>query len=415
MPSSSSSSSSRSTGDRAVSSRKAGLMLAALQAAANQTLAQYNRGVQPADVPPLVVLAGPAVLPDAAPGITFFRDVLLTGSLVMSSLALQPLPVSGSQVRAVLDLGGLVGALVPPPPGSGSIYMQQLTLRGLAVRPLPDAGSTGGGTPGVQQYALPLWAFSTDKSSSGSRVSLQLDSVTLVLPVGEYGVLYSAALRGADWRQGAASPLLAALHLYVPLQPPSAAGIPLAAYQGFGVNATRLLLVPEQPFDPGSLSPPLDPPAAGSEPGTSLSAGAVAGIVVAAVCGAAALVAAASGAAYFLLMQGRRAGPAADSGVGKPAGAACLPAAPPPGARRQQKGAGAAADGATAGAARLPAACRPCNELQLCGAEDVPAAHPHQTSSSNQTTTPQLTATATATVDPTSCCEDVRGRGLHLY
>jgi hypothetical protein len=129
--------------------------------------------------------------------------------------------------------------------------------------------------------------FPTPLAGCRSDAALVLDSVTLVLPVIEYGILYAACLRGSSgWKalsgvNGAAEAVLSGITRLDPVSPPTPASTTLAAYAGWGWNATNLVILPSGLFNPSSLAPgilpaPAPPPAAPaaaappSPPATSL-------------------------------------------------------------------------------------------------------------------------------------------------
>lgn len=173
-----------------------------------------------------------------------------------------------------LDLRGQAGAVALV--GQGRLLLQGLWLRNLAVRTPSSMDrhrrqrqrslqQQPGSAPG-QALALPLWFFDTQlssiaqaSSSSGGGAAVVCDGVTLDLPVQEYGILYAAALRGAAWKTTASANAAAAalLSRVVRLElaaAPTASQVSLATYEGWGVNATRLVLRPAGLFNPASLA-----------------------------------------------------------------------------------------------------------------------------------------------------------------
>lgn len=100
---------------------------------------------------------------------------------------------------------------------------------------------------------------------------LRLHQVMLQIPWEDFAALLAAALRGSQWQSGArtTSPLLAAISQFEPARSDAQQGGTLTAasralllehYAGFGWEATKLWLVPDQ--DPGVcvLLPDLEQP-----------------------------------------------------------------------------------------------------------------------------------------------------------
>jgi len=198
-------------------------------------------GPRPYYLPPVLLVTDNISLADVdlPSSLQLQRDMLISSLLAYDSNGSRML--GGTSWRKAVDMGYRINLVTPPPEGAGSLVLQHLTLTNLVRMPLAGATSN-------QSYALPLWAF----TPASNRSALQLDSVGLVLPCEEYSIMYHAAARGRQWKT-MASPLLAALELLLPAEPPSAARIYLSEYRGFGVNATRLTLVPECNFDPAAL------------------------------------------------------------------------------------------------------------------------------------------------------------------
>ena len=86
--------------------------------------------------------------------------------------------------------------------------------------------------------------------------------MTLVLPQSDYAALLAATLRGtAAWRSGAnaTAPLMRGISVFEPYSSaevtPAASSIQLEAYEGWGVRASWLTVVPEQPLPSGYTLP----------------------------------------------------------------------------------------------------------------------------------------------------------------
>jgi hypothetical protein len=149
-----------------------------------------------------------------------------------------------------LDLGNSSAPVVQTRGDAGSLLVLfKLVLTGLAAAPV---------APGVVS-ALPLWAVGRPGGTGGGPVQVRLDRVALVLPASDYAALLAAALRGPAWHSGAheSAALLAGITQLVPAangsQPggqltPASPSLLLAAYSGWGVNATSLRLVPDVPL-----------------------------------------------------------------------------------------------------------------------------------------------------------------------
>ncbi|KAL6747847.1 hypothetical protein V8C86DRAFT_2896405 [Haematococcus lacustris] len=155
--------------------------------------------------------------------------------------------VPGAAVAVELDMSHKP-ALVSMAKGA-TLYISKLTLTGLAHGPLPTEPS--------YFSSLPLWAVN---AYTGVVPQVQLDNVTLVLEGDDFAALLAAVLRGSAWqRANRTAPLLAGITVLepAPSAPPSRTRLTLATYVGWGINATNLVLLPEQALGPDYVLPDL--------------------------------------------------------------------------------------------------------------------------------------------------------------
>uniref|UniRef100_A0A7S0R9B6 Protein kinase domain-containing protein n=1 Tax=Chlamydomonas leiostraca TaxID=1034604 RepID=A0A7S0R9B6_9CHLO len=204
-----------------------------------------------------------------------------------------------------------------PPPNSRNVllFMTHLVVRGLVAAPLNETGDPAASSTSVS--ALPFWAVQHNPRYP-SRV--RLHDVTLVLPLPDYAALLSAALRGEAWRSGAAAtaPLMAGIRQLVVAEDqsgkpvsPSSPSLLLTSYQGWGVSATQLELVPDTPLpacqplpDWPQLAPECTRPE-GSSGGNSKPKSVAIGVGVGVGVGGSALLALVVGTAVIIARRGR--------------------------------------------------------------------------------------------------------------
>lgn len=180
------------------------------------------------------------------------------------------------------------------------------TFDGLALQPLGPLGmpkapvstnsssttnSTNLASQDVSGFvtALPMWAVacngcsgsSTNSSSNSSGASnstvtlgpwahIRLDNVTIMLPQSDFQWVLATALRVQRNGSLAAAPwpLSQLITDFVtdPLVPSNRSRVVLRSYAGLGINATRLVFLPEAPLPPTFQPTELDPEAVEEEP-----------------------------------------------------------------------------------------------------------------------------------------------------
>jgi hypothetical protein len=97
-------------------------------------------------------------------------------------------------------------------------------------------------------YLIPLHLFVALPSSCSGQL-FQADNITLVVSRADFAALLSAALRGSRWKTGASAtlPLFSQIATFSvsPDSPPTRSAITLSAYNGWGLNATNIIFLPQ--------------------------------------------------------------------------------------------------------------------------------------------------------------------------
>lgn len=182
-----------------------------------------------------------------------------------------------------LDLGNASSPLIDLPAQDirtpdipARLVLHQLVLSGLGVAPLAQSASTSSRS-GAVVSALPLWAIGKQAYAATKEAQVYLSKCTVLLPLSDYTMLLSAALRGAAWKTNvsATAALLAGISVFevspVSLMDltPSSPNFTLASYSGWGVNATTLTFSPSEPLEPCTHLPDWDGPLGLHCPSTS--------------------------------------------------------------------------------------------------------------------------------------------------
>mmetsp|Transcript_17519 Transcript_17519/g.44120 ORF Transcript_17519/g.44120 Transcript_17519/m.44120 type:complete len:1028 (-) Transcript_17519:21-3104(-) len=206
--------------------------------------------------------------------------------------------VASDARRVVLDLAGKEQLLQLAT--GATLMVDKLWLTGLAPSPLPGgAGNT----------TLTLSAI-----NRGLNVQIQMSNCTLVVAPWDFAALLSAAKRKGRWQAGAVATraLMSGITAFDvhPSEVPSGESLLLSAYTGYGVNATRLRLVPTVALAVDAVLP--DWPDTGAESEDTNTAVQV-GVGVGVGVGVPILIAAIAGA----VMWSRRSGRGAAYGAGK--------------------------------------------------------------------------------------------------
>ena len=130
---------------------------------------------------------------------SFLRNTVWSGPLAFNSAATSPTPPLsvGNPSEVILDISGMIGRFKV---SSGSfICFQRITLTGLQISNTTIPAGPPRSTlslPATVATALPLWFIDSADRSSVSSSPILLDSVSLMLPLPDFGALYAFAQVG---------------------------------------------------------------------------------------------------------------------------------------------------------------------------------------------------------------------------
>lgn len=161
------------------------------------------------------------------------RTTLISGPVDSSSSGLGGAPADA----AVLDLNSGQNVISV----QTTLFLQRIMIVNPIILQLPSSGSSA-----VQRSALPLYAFSGDRTTG---YFLQLSMATLQLSSEDFVQIYTIASKGVAWKSGSdlGTNLLVQGTDTFDVTSYNCSYVRLGLYSGWGLNASDFLIVPDNP------------------------------------------------------------------------------------------------------------------------------------------------------------------------